>query len=693
MNLEELNSEQKKAVKHINGPMLILAGAGSGKTKVLTSRVAYLIEQGINEEEILAITFTKKAASEMKSRIYKLIGSKSYDAWISTFHSFGNKILKDNYTLVDLDKNFTILDSDDSLTLIKKIMKDLNIDNKIINPRYVKSSISSAKNEMINAEEFKLYNKSFNGDIIAKIYKRYETELKSNNTVDFDDLLILPIIIFENYPKILEIYQEKYKYIMIDEYQDTNEAQYKLTKLLAKKYKNICVVGDNDQSIYSFRGANYKNILNFESDYKDCLVIKLEQNYRSTKNILECANSVIVNNVNRKDKNLWSSNNDGEKIKYHCANTEEDEVNFVVKEIKKQIENNISYDEMAIIYRTNAQVRIFESMLLKTDIPFKVVGGYYFYNRKEIKDLIAYLKLIYNDKDNISLLRVINYPKRNIGSTTISKLISKANEENTSIYDAIDSGKELIFKKIIEDLKELSQNLTITELIDKILDISGIRKELISEKSLEANIRLENLEEFKSITYSFEKRNGLVSLGEFLDEITLISDKEEYLENNECVTLMTMHAAKGLEFDCVFIVGVEENLLPHVNSTNSSEEIEEERRLMYVSITRAKKILYLSYSKKRLLYGQTSRNLVSRFFKEIDNKYLEKINNFDIYKEEKKEYTINKDVEYFCGEKIHNDNYGDGVIISMDDKFVEIAFANKYGIKKFIKGHSSIKKL
>ena len=453
MNLETLNDRQKEAVLYNEGPLLIIAGAGAGKTKTLTTKIAYLIEENdALPSNILAITFTNKAAKEMKDRIIRLIGSIGYQIQTSTFHSFGLKLLKENYERLGFDKNFVIMDSDDSLTIVKKILKDMDLDPKIYNPRAIRNKISSCKNELISPKAYSRYTVSPYEEIVCKVYEKYQEKLMKNNAVDFDDLLILPIKLFEENKDILEKYQEQFKYILIDEYQDTNEAQYKLTKMLSEKYRLITCVGDDSQSIYSFRGANYKNILNFEKDYKDAKTILLEQNYRSTSYILNAANDVIKNNKMKKEKNLWTSRGEGNKVKYYRALSESDEAYYVVKGIKQAISNGNNYDDIAVLYRTNAQSRNLEEAMLKENIPYRVVGSFYFYSRKEIKDLLAYLRLIHNEKDNISLLRVINTPKRGIGLKTIENLTKKADEENISIYEAITSGKELEFKKIIKPL-------------------------------------------------------------------------------------------------------------------------------------------------------------------------------------------------------------------------------------------------
>ena len=690
--LDNLNDRQLEAVKITEGPLLVLAGAGSGKTKVLTTRIAYLIkEKNVDPYNILAITFTNKAAKEMKERIINLIGSVGYSMQISTFHSFGLSIIKDNYELLGYKPNFTILDSDDTLTLIKKILKDMNIDPKIYNPKAIKNSISSAKNELIDSKKYSKYVGSDFEAIVLDVYKQYESRLISNNALDFDDLLMKPIELFNNNPSVLKEYQERFKYILIDEYQDTNEAQYLLTKMLSAKYKNICVVGDDSQAIYSWRGANYRNILNFEKDYKDTKVVYLEENYRSTKTILNAANSVIKNNIDKKEKNLWTNNEEGVKITYHKALSEVDEACYVRDEIKKLIKDGISPSDIAVLYRTNAQSRVMEDAMLESQIPYKVIGSFYFYNRREIKDLISYLKLIYNNDDDTSLIRIINTPKRGIGLKTIENLSIKALENNTSMYNSIDSGKELIFKNLIEELKKEQENLSLTELVDLVLNKSGMKDELVKENSIEADIRLENLEEFKSITRSFEEANGIVSLGEFLEQITLVSDMEEHKNNDNVVTLMTIHSAKGLEFENVFIIGMEEGIFPHKNSSDLREDLEEERRLCYVAITRAKKNLYLVNAKKRMIFGETSYNMPSRFINEIDQNCL----NVDSKIEEKFDKTsmISDKIDYIVGDKVEHDTYGIGIIVSMDKSIVTIAFPHPIGIKKMIKGHKSIRKV
>lgn len=698
MDLNELNDKQKEAVLYNDGPLLIIAGAGAGKTKTLTTKIAYLIEEkNVSHSNILAITFTNKAAKEMKDRIYRIIGSTAKDIQISTFHSFGLKLIRDNYNYLGYDKNFVIMDSDDSLTVVKKIIKDLNYDPKVFNPRAVRNIISSCKNKMTSPDDYEHYAISDYEKGVYEIYSKYEKKLKKNNSVDFDDLLLLPIKLFKKYPELLKKYQDLYKYILIDEYQDTNEAQYILTKMLSKKGRHITCVGDDSQSIYSFRGANYKNILNFEKDYPDAKTILLEQNYRSTSTILDAANQVIRNNKMRKEKNLWTARGQGEKIKYYRAFNERDEAAYVIRKIKELINKNVDYKDIAVLYRTNAQSRVIEEEMLKENLPYRVIGSFYFYSRKEIKDLIAYLRLIHNFKDNVSLLRVINTPKRGIGLKTIENLTKKADENGTSIYEAISSGKELEFKKLIEKLKDISQEITLTELIDKVLDASGMKKELESENTLEAEIRLENLEEFKSITKSFEEKEGLVSLEDFLLEISLISDVEDYKDDPNRISLMTVHSVKGLEFSHVFVVGMEEGIFPHMNSLMENSEIEEERRLCYVAITRAKDDLHLVNARHRTLFGKEQINPESRFINEIDKNLLEtnnkekeqprqeKIDTTEMFREE--------DVDYHVGDYVYHETFGTGKVTEVTNTLVTVAFKYPHGIKKLMKNHKKLSKV
>lgn len=694
MNLEYLNDRQKEAVLYGDGPLLILAGAGSGKTSVLTKRVAYLIkERNVSPKNIVAITFTNKAAKEMKERIIKEVGKEGYDIQISTFHSFGLRIIKENYEKLGYEKNFTIIDSDDSLTVVKKILKEMGIDSTRFNPKFIKNQISSCKNEMVTPEKYKNLVNDELSDITYKVYKKYQDTLLRNNSLDFDDLLIKPIELFNKYKEVLENYQELFKYVFIDEYQDTNEAQYILSKMISAKYKNICVVGDDAQSIYSWRGANFKNILNFEKDYKNAKVILLEQNYRSTKTILNAANSVIKNNINKKDKNLWTDNSLGEKIKYVRTNDEKDEASYVTREIRNLVNNGVSLDDIAVLYRTNAQSRTIEEGFLNSNIPYKIVGAFAFYSRKEIKDLLAYLKLIYNTKDDVSLMRIINYPKRKIGAKTIENLSMDAVLNGTSMFDVISSGKELEFKKLILEMKEKSEVLSLTETIDMVLDKSGIKSELESEHTLEADIRLENLNEFKSITKTFEEESGIASLEDFLNEVSLVSDvNDQKNDNSTKVTLMTIHAVKGLEYKYVFVIGMEENIFPHVNSCEEDGGIEEERRLCYVAITRAKEKLYLVNALRRMLYGKTSVNMPSRFINEIDKDLIDAPEKKMVNMKFNKKEAFNDDNGLKTGDNVIHDIYGPGVVVNVDKSIATIAFKGQ-GIKKLMKNHKSIKKV
>lgn len=694
MNLEYLNDRQKEAVLYGDGPLLILAGAGSGKTSVLTKRVAYLIkERNVSPKNIVAITFTNKAAKEMKERIIKEVGKEGYDIQISTFHSFGLRIIKENYEKLGYEKNFTIIDSDDSLTVVKKILKEMGIDSTRFNPKFIKNQISSCKNEMVTPEKYKNLVNDELSDITYKVYKKYQDTLLRNNSLDFDDLLIKPIELFNKYKEVLENYQELFKYVFIDEYQDTNEAQYILSKMISAKYKNICVVGDDAQSIYSWRGANFKNILNFEKDYKNAKVILLEQNYRSTKTILNAANSVIKNNINKKDKNLWTDNSLGEKIKYVRTNDEKDEASYVTREIRNLVNNGVSLDDIAVLYRTNAQSRTIEEGFLNSNIPYKIVGSFAFYSRKEIKDLLAYLKLIYNTKDDVSLMRIINYPKRKIGAKTIENLSMDAVLNGTSMFDVISSGKELEFKKLILEMKEKSEVLSLTETIDMVLDKSGIKSELESEHTLEADIRLENLNEFKSITKTFEEESGIASLEDFLNEVSLVSDvNDQKNDNSPKVTLMTIHAVKGLEYKYVFVIGMEENIFPHVNSCEEDGGIEEERRLCYVAITRAKEKLYLVNALRRMLYGKTSVNMPSRFINEIDKDLIDAPEKKMVNMKFNKKEAFNDDNGLKTGDNVIHDIYGPGVVVNVDKSIATIAFKGQ-GIKKLMKNHKSIKKV
>ena len=687
--LKNLNDEQIEAVKHNEGPCLVLAGAGSGKTKVLTNRIAYLIENGVRDYNILAITFTNKAAKEMRDRVYNLVGDVA--SFIGTFHSLGLRIIRENCGYLNLPSNFSIIDSDDVLTVIKKILKDMNLDTKQYSPSYIRNRISFIKNQMLSEMELDKFFNTPIDKIVVDVYYKYNERLIASAAVDFDDLLLMPVRLFEHNKEILEHYQERYKYILIDEYQDTNPVQYKLSKLLASKYKNIFVVGDMNQSIYAFRQADYHNIVNFEKDYANAKTIKLEHNYRSTNNILNAANDVISHNKERKDLRLYSDKGDGPKITYLRSYDEKHEISLVIDEINKLYLDGYEPKDVAILYRTNAQSRAIEEVFASKGIPYKIYGSYYFYNRKEIKDLISYLKLIYNDKDEISLRRIINVPKRGIGDSAIKDIELRANLNQCSMYDALESKKELEFKDIIEYIKKTSENLSLTELIDEVLDKSGMKKELEDSHLIEDETRLENLMEFKSITASYEERTGSVNLGDFLEEISLVSDQANHTEDGNVVTLMTLHSAKGLEFPVVFMVGMEEGIFPH-NMSIMEDNIEEERRLCYVGITRAKEKLYLTNAKRRMLYGKDQMNVPSRFIAEIKDDLLEKN---EINKEEKiikKGEMYTKDnSDIVKGSIIDHTEYGLGAVIDVSGSLITVAF--KCGVKKLMKNHKSITKV
>ena len=597
-----------------------------------------------------------------------------------------------------LSKNFTIIDTEDVSSIIKKILKDMALDPKEYSPAFIRNKISFIKNNMLSDSEIEKFLTMPAEKVATKVYYAYEKILKRNNTIDFDDLLKKPVELFTFNADILEKYQEKYPYILIDEYQDTNEVQYKMVKLLSRKYRNLFVVGDPSQSIYAFRGANFQNILNFEKDYTDCSVIKLPQNYRSTQTILSAANDVIKHNSQRKDIDLFSDLGEGVKIKYVRAFNDEAEVARVASEIKDLVSEGYQRKDIAVFYRTNAQSRGIEDKMVKENIPYKVYGSYYFYKRKEIKDLLAYLKLIANHDDDVSLKRVINEPKRKIGEKTIENLENLANISNTSMFNVIESGKELEFKHLILELTELSKELSLTELIDKVLELTKIKELYEKDKTLESDLRIENLMEFKSVTENFEKVTGSVNLNDFLEEVSLVADAAEYTKDSDAVTLMTIHSAKGLEFKVVFIIGLEENILPHSNSIYEEGGLEEERRLMYVAITRAKEKLYLLNAQKRMLYGRLTANTPSRFISEISDNLL------DI--EQKKEgpsllrRTLLYDDEdngssneYRKGDLVSHITFGKGVVTAVDDRFVTIAFSYKIGSKKLLKNYKGIRKV
>jgi DNA helicase-2/ATP-dependent DNA helicase PcrA len=634
--VQKLNPPQREAVLATDGPLLIMAGAGSGKTRVLTHRIAYLIEKKrVAPWSILAITFTNKAAREMQERVGALVGPSGRDIWVSTFHSMCVRILRKDIDRIGFTSNFSILDSSDQLSVIRNCMKDLNIDTKKVEPKAVQASIGNAKNELVTPEQLERKIGDYFDEIVAKVYAMYQKRLRSNNSLDFDDLIMMTIRLFKEMPEVLEFYQNKFRYIHVDEYQDTNRAQYMLCRMLADKHHNICVVGDSDQSIYRWRGADITNILNFEGDYPEARTIMLEQNYRSTGNILDAANAVINLNTGRKPKKLWTEQGPGDLISLYQADSEHDEGYYVTGEIRKNVNKGRRFSNHAILYRTNAQSRVIEEILIKSDIPYQIVGGIKFYDRKEIKDLLAYLRLMSNPDDDISLTRIINVPKRGIGDTTVGKLEEEAARRGVSIYRVLgDLGDVEVngrtrallgeFYGLIYNLTAMVDYLTVTELTEKVLELSQYKIELQRENTLESKARIENIEEFLSVTMDFEERNEDKSLVAFLTDLALIADidsmgkdAEEEKKDDDAVVLMTMHSAKGLEFPIVFIIGMEETVFPHSRALVDNEELEEERRLAYVGITRAEQRLYLTCARMRTLFGRTNMNMPSRFLGEI----------------------------------------------------------------------------
>ena len=639
--LNDMNDRQAEAVQTTEGPLLIMAGAGSGKTRVLTHRIAYLIdEKMVNPWNILAITFTNKAAREMKERAYQL-NPATQDCLIATFHSMCVRILRRDADHIGYNRNFTIVDPGEQRTLMKRILKSLNLDPKKWNERTILGTISNAKNDLIDEVAYAAQAGDMYTQIVAKCYEAYQKELRQSEAVDFDDLIMLTLRLFDQHPDVLTYYQQKFQYIHVDEYQDTNHAQYQLVKLLASRFKNICVVGDADQSIYGWRGADMQNILDFEKDYPDAKVVLLEENYRSTKTILQAANDVIKNNRNRRPKNLWTQNEDGEEIVYYRANDEQDEAVFVAKTIEElSREAGYKHRDFAVLYRTNAQSRTIEEALLKSNIPYTMVGGTKFYSRKEIRDVIAYLNLIANLSDNISFERIINEPKRGIGPGTVEKIRDFAQMQGSSLLDASANimlsgikGKAAQsiwdFANLILDLREKLDQLTITELVEEVLDKTGYMTALTNQGNLESQARIENIQEFLSVTKNFdengesvEDESGVETLSRFLNDLALIADTDDGAQETSEVTLMTLHAAKGLEFPVVFLIGMEENVFPLSRAAEDPDELEEERRLAYVGITRAEKVLFLTNANSRLLFGRTSYNRPTRFINEISSDLL-----------------------------------------------------------------------
>ena len=728
MNLSNLNDMQREAVKTTEGPLLVLAGAGSGKTTVLVNRIAYMMKNnGVSPYNILAITFTNKAANEMKTRIEAIIGNAAEGMWISTFHSSCVRILRGCFDRLGFEKNFVIYDTDDSKTVIKDCLKELNLDDKIFNPRSVSAQISKAKDELIGPEEYAQNNANdYRLSKIAQIYSLYQEKLKRNNAVDFDDLIFFTVKILKENEDILSIYQNKFRYIMVDEYQDTSTAQYMLISLLASGYRNICVVGDDDQSIYKFRGANIRNILDFEKEFNDAKIIKLEQNYRSTKNILNAANSVIKNNNERKSKTLWTGNDDGEVISLFTGYNEREEASFIADEIEKAVSKGASYSDFAILYRTNVQSRVIEDTFIRNVIPHKILSGLRFYDRKEIKDIIAYLRVVLNPDDDVSVMRIINEPKRGIGKTTMDKAAFLSGYHNKSLFKIISEAEKYpeiskaaaklnTFTSLIRDLRKLSLTLELTKFIERLIYETGYATALELENTIESQTRLENIKEFISVAAEFEKNDDEASFEAFLENVTLIAGIDTYDESEDYVVMMTVHSAKGLEFPTVFLVGMEDGLFPSlkgVSEYQDQEDLEEERRLCYVAITRAKKKLYISNAQMRTIFGQTTYQRPSRFIDEIDtnqvkneskaaktivNNYVQpakqKLNSFKPITIETPQPADTND--YAQGDVVYHNKFGRGIVLNAKkygkDTLVEVAF-DSVGTKQLMANFAKLKK-
>ncbi|WP_408955625.1 DNA helicase PcrA [Natroniella sp. ANB-PHB2] len=662
--LESLNAEQKRAVIHNEGPILILAGAGSGKTRVLTHRIAYLIyHYNITPANILAVTFTNKAAEEMKERIENLVATDSDQIWIRTFHSTCVRILRKDINKLGYDSNFVIFDTSDQKSLLKNILQELDLDPKKFKPRAILGRISQAKNKLIDPQDYQATD--YFSQIVQEVYPYYQKRLKENNALDFDDLIMKTVQLFRQYPAVLSYYQNKFRYILVDEYQDVNHAQYKLTNLLAAKYNNICVVGDDDQSIYGFRGADITNILNFETDYPEAEVIKLEQNYRSTKNILTAAFSVVSNNPKRKAKRLWTENPEGEELTLHQARTGQGEADYIATEILKLQQAGYSWQEIAILYRTNAQSRRLEQSLIRKEVPYRMIGGLKFYDRKEIKDLLAYLRLIYNPADDISLQRVINTPKRGIGKTTLNRLQKFASQTGVSLLAAVNrveeidsissrfSNKVRKFGELISYLQHRQQEVSVADLTQEILDETGYLAQLKLADTEQAKNRIDNLNELLASMEEFGGEVGV--LGEFLEEVALVADVDNLDASDTGVVLLTLHSAKGLEFPIVFLTGMEEDLFPHSRSISEEGGVAEERRLCYVGITRAEEKLYLTHAKRRKVYGQTEYNSPSRFIGEISDSLFQQEDNVSQL----------ATAQFGPGDKVRHDYWGQGEVLDV----------------------------
>ena len=737
-----LNPQQAEAVINTEGPMLIMAGAGSGKTKVLTCRVANLLQKGVRPYRILAITFTNKAAAEMRERVNNMSGPAAKDVWLFTFHAFCARFLRMEIDkLPGYNKNFAIYDTDDTKKLIKDILKELNIDDNRFSPNKILNKISDAKNKLIDAEHFSqsIDSVDFNDKKVAEVYERYQTQLKLNNALDFDDLLMLSIKLLQENKEVREKYQDRFDYLLVDEYQDTNHVQYLLTKILAEKHRNICVVGDADQSIYGWRGADIQNILDFERDYPDAKVIKLEQNYRSTQVILDAANAVIENNTGRKPKNLWTENKSGQEIVYFEAADNRDEARFIVEQIQNlQNTEHRKLSDMAILYRTNAQSRSFEEMLVKSGINYSIVGGLKFYERKEIKDIIAYLRVIFNPADSLSLLRIINVPKRGIGDASLAKIQAYAAANNVSLFEAVSNAAAIDglssrfvsklddLAGIIFELMNLANEAPVEDLIDRVLRDTGYLEELENERTPQAQSRIDNLHELISVAQEFAASEEENNLENFLAHVALVSDIDDTELGEDAITLMTLHSSKGLEFPVVFLVGMEEGLFPHARTLMDETEIEEERRLCYVGITRAKEKLFLSSTKMRTIYGNTVTYPPSRFLQEIPARLVktikrqERFSALENFKQVSEKYSARPQkpastfnphsfmpqkpaaaaggtgTRFNTGDRVSHSKWGEGMVVSVKDspdgQEVKVAFAGA-GVRSLLTKYAVLKKL
>ena len=732
---DTLNHEQQEAVFHTEGPVLILAGAGSGKTRVLTHRIAYLIEEkGVNPWNIMAITFTNKAAGEMRERVDKIVGFGAESIWVSTFHSSCVRILRRYIDRLGFDHNFAIYDTDDQKSLMKDICKRLEIDTKVYKERAILAAISSAKDELISPEEYQLNTMSdFSKKKIALAYLEYQKELKKNNALDFDDLIVKTVELFQACPDVLDYYQERFRYIMVDEYQDTNTAQFKFVSLLAAKYRNLCVVGDDDQSIYKFRGANIGNILGFEKIFPDAMVIRLEQNYRSTQNILNAANEVIKNNVGRKDKTLWTENQEGEKIHFRQFMNAYEEAEYIVGDISKKVrEKDGDYRDFAILYRTNAQSRLFEEKMLMANIPYKLVGGVNFYARKEIKDLLSYLKTVDNARDDLAVRRIINVPKRGIGATTLTRVQDYAVQKDISFYEALREASQIPslgraaakvepFVTFIQTMRSKAEYLSPSELLKEIIEETGYVTELQAEGTEEAEARIENIDELITKVVTYEEENEEPTLSDFLEEVALVADIDSVDGDDNQVLLMTLHSAKGLEFPYVYLAGMEDGIFPSYMTITADDptEIEEERRLCYVGITRAMRDLTLTCAQQRMIRGETQYNKVSRFIKEIPREMVELGREFQEKKLKEiplptsfqqikqafkqpafvpKQFEVKKaeGLDYQVGDTVKHMKFGTGVVTDITeggrDYEVTVNF-DKAGIKKMFASFAKLKKV